>query len=376
MRTINFGIIGCGLMGREFGSAVLRWSHLTADIPTPKIVGVCDVSDQARQWFNVFEPKYSVADYRELLANDDIEAIYCAVPHNMHEQFYVDIINSGKHLMAEKPFGIDKQANANILKAIAANPGVFVRCSGEYPFFPACRQLIQWIEEDKFGTIIEIKAGFNHSSDMDLSKPINWKRKVEMNGEYGCMGDLGIHTQHIPLRMGFVPKNVYASLSKIVKERPDGKGGSAECKTWDNATLICEVDGKHGETFPMYLEAKRMEPGATNQWYIEIKGINASAKFSTDDPNAFYYTSSWGKEQAWCRLGVGCKPQLPTITGSIFEFGFSDSILQMWGAFVAELSGNKVEFGCFTPEETRLSHLINTAALESYKQKRAINIVR
>ena len=334
------------------------------------------MNEQARQWFDVFAPKYSVADYRELLEKDDIDAVYCAVPHNMHEQFYVDIINAGKHLMAEKPFGIDKAANERILAAIEKNPGVFVRCSSEFPFFPACRQLIQWIREDKFGTILEIKAGFNHSSDMDLTKPINWKRKVEINGEYGCLGDLGIHTQHVPLRMGLIPKTVYATLTKAAHERPDGKGGMAECKTWDNATLVCEVDGPHGETFPMYLETKRMEPGATNQWYLEIKGLSASAKFTTDDPNAFYYTNSWGKEQAWCRLGVGCKPQIPTITGPIFEFGFSDSILQMWGTYVAELTGEPVEFGCFTPEESRLSHLINTAALESYQQKRAIAIER
>jgi hypothetical protein len=53
---------------------------------------------------------------------------------------------------------------------------------------------------------------------MDLTKPINWKRTIEINGEYGCMGDLGIHTQHVPFRMGWIPKNVYAVLSDICKE--------------------------------------------------------------------------------------------------------------------------------------------------------------
>ena len=50
---------------------------------------------------------------------EDIDAIYCAVPHNLHEQFYIDIIKSGKALLGEKPFGIDKKANENILKALA-----------------------------------------------------------------------------------------------------------------------------------------------------------------------------------------------------------------------------------------------------------------
>ena len=41
------------------------------------------------------------------------------------------------------------------------------------------------------------------------------------------MGDLGMHALHIPLRVGWMPHNVRALLSKIVTERPDGKGGMA-----------------------------------------------------------------------------------------------------------------------------------------------------
>lgn len=376
MKPIRFGIVGCGLMGREFGSAVARWCHLAADITRPQIVGVCDPVESARKWFtdNFNTVEYSVTDYKELLNKDDIDAIYCAVPHNMHEELYVNIINAGKHLMGEKPFGIDQKANNNIMAAIKKHPDVFVRCASEFPFFPACQELIKWLKEDKFGRIIEIKAGFNHSSDMDLQKPINWKRMVEINGEYGCMGDLGIHTQHVPLRMGFIPQNVYAKLSKIANQRPDGKGGMTECKTWDNATIICDVEGHHGESFPMYLETKRMSPGSTNEWYIEVYGVNTSAKFNTNDPNAFYYTQQSGKEQAWCRLGIGHKTQIPVITGGIFEFGFSDAILQMWATYIAELEGKKVDFGCLTADETRISHAIQTAALESHKKKAAIDI--
>jgi hypothetical protein len=67
---------------------------------------------------------------------------------------------------------------------------------------------------------------------------------------------------------------------------------------------------------------------------------------------------------------MGYTPAVPTITGSIFEFGFSDSILQMWAAFLLELdNGAPPVFGCFTPEETRLSHALQSAALESHRKK-------
>lgn len=375
MRKVKFGIIGGGMMGREFASAAARWCQLQGDIPAPEIVGIASPSVQSREWFRKVDTvQYFEADYRALLERKEIEAIYCAVPHHLHQEIYTDIIRAGKHLMGEKPFGIDQAANTAILKELKANPGVFARCCSQMPFFPGSQQIVKWFYEGKFGRIIEVKAGFRHSSDMNLNKPINWKRQVQQNGEYGCMGDLGLHTQYIPIRLGLLPSSVYATLSKIVTERPDGNGGSCACDTWDNAVLACDCTDAVGNSFPMFLETKRMEPGATNDWYIEIKGLSASAKFSTNDPNAFYYTQEWGKEQAWCRLGIGNKPQFPTITGGIFEFGFSDAILQMWAAFMLELTGKQVFFGCCLPEETAYSHAIATAALDSYKNKVAINI--
>ncbi|MBS7263292.1 MAG: Gfo/Idh/MocA family oxidoreductase [Eubacteriales bacterium] len=375
MKTVKFAIIGCGLMGREFASAAARWCHLFgADIPAPEIIGVCDTNAKAKQWFLDHFPsiRYDETDWRALLSHPDIEAVYCALPHHLHREVYTGIIRAGKHLLGEKPFGIDQEANKAILEACREHPEVLVRCSSEFPFFPACQILIRWIREGRFGRLIEVRSCFKHSSDMDPNKPINWKRMIEFNGEYGCMGDLGIHTEHIPFRVGWKPVNVYALLSKIVTERPDGKGGVAPCLTWDNAILNCEARDTDGHLFPLIMETKRLSPGSTNEWSIEVSGMDASARFSTNDPNAFWYTQAWNHEQAWCRVDVGNKPLFPTITGGIFEFGFSDAILQMWAAFLSEINGVTPEWTCFTPEETALSHKLLTAALTSYKEKRVV----
>ncbi len=370
-RKVRFGIIGLGLMGREFGSAIGRWCHLLSDGPVPELVGVCDTNPKSHVWFTDNFPgiRISTTRYQDLLSSREIDAIHCAVPHNLHEKLYVDIIQAGKHLMGEKPFGIDGKANDAILKALAENPHVFARCSSEFPYFPAAQKLISWIQEERFGRIMEVRAGFHHSSDMDVTKPINWKRMIETNGESGCMGDLGIHTQHIPFRVGWIPRTVYASLSKIVETRPDGKGGTAPCLTWDNASLSCTVQHSQGYAFPMILETKRMAPGMTNTWFLEVDGLKGSARFSTRDPKSFFYLLSGEKEQAWCRLDLGCTPAIPTITGGIFEFGFADALLQMWASFLLELDqGAPSVFGCVTPAETRISHALLTAALESHRR--------
>ena len=358
-------------MAREFASAAARWCHLTEDVPRPEIVGICSVVPQEMEWFqkNFPEIKYAVSDYKELLEKDDIDAIYCAVPHNLHEQFYIDIIKSGKALLGEKPFGIDKAANEKILAALEENPDTFVRCCSEFPYYPAMQTMIEWYKEGKFGKVLEVRCGFCHCSDMDTSKPINWKRMVRFNGEYGCLGDLGIHTQHVPFRLGFKPKTVSAHFSNIVKERPDGKGGMAVCDTFDNCTIFCTTENSDGDEIPMTFETKRMSPGSTNRWFFEIYGMDCSARFSSDDANAFHYTSSWGKEQSWNRIIIGYKPMIKTITGPIFEFGFTDAIQQQIAAFMLEYSGVEVPFGLFTPQETALSHTLGTAALKSFYNK-------
>ena len=375
MKNVNFAVIGCGLMGREFASVSMRWLHLLGDLPRPVILAACDLNDDNLNWFKqVPDCRYFYHDYQEMLANPEIEAVYCAVPHHLHAKVYCDVIRAGKHLIGEKPFGMDLEAMQQIEAAMAEHPNVFVRCASEFPFYPAVQQMIKWYREGAFGQIIEAKFTIKHSSDMDLKKPINWKRMKAANGEYGCMGDLGIHTQHLPFRLGFKPMDVSAYLANIAKQRPDQDGNMVPCETWDNAILMCRTTNENGDEFPMQLEMKRMAPGCTNTVEYEIYGINMSAKFTSDDPNAIRYTQAVGREQAWARLVIGQKTQFPVITGSIFEFGFSDSLLQMFAAFVSELRGLPCSFGCFRPDEAMRSHQLLTAALESFETKRTIEL--
>ena len=378
-RILKFGVIGCGLMGKEFASAVARWCHLQDVDVQPMITAVCDTNPQAMEWFRQHLPTVTMVttDYKELLAAPEVEAVYCAVPHDLHRQLYVDIIRAGKHLLGEKPFGIDREANRAILQAVREHPDVLVRCSSEFPFFPGAYQLTQWVADKRFGKIIEVEAGFWHSSDLDPSKPINWKRRVATNGEYGCMGDLGMHVLHLPLRFGWKPRNVRAFLSKIVDARPDGKGGMVPCETWDNAILACDVKTED-QQFPMMLSMKRIAPGHSNTWFIRIYGTEGSAEFTTKQPKQLLTMSyTPGGEQAWCATDAPYRSAYPTITNAIFEFGFSDSILQMFAAFCDEVANGqnmRQPFTCATPEETEGSHRVFTAALESHATGQTVSL--
>ncbi len=380
MRTVRFGIIGCGLMGREFASAAARWCHLPEIDVRPEIVAVCDQNADAMRWYtgNFSSIRQATQDYRALLDNPEVEAVYCALPHNLHREVYCATVAAQKHLMGEKPFGIDRPANDAILACIADHPKVFVRCSSEFPFYPAVQRIGRMIEADAFGRIIEVNAGFLHSSDLDPQKPLNWKRMIQFNGEYGCMGDLGMHVCHVPFRAGWVPRTVRAVLSNIVPERPDGCGGTAPCATWDNATLLCDVAASTtGDVFPMTLKTQRIAPGEKDTWYLEVLGTRSSARFSTKNPKCLELLSYTGGEQIWSRIDMGHETAFRSITGGIFEFGFSDAILQMWASFAYELEHGRPlgRFAaCVTPEETALSHRLFTAALESHEKTAVVPV--
>ena len=372
MRTLRFGVIGCGLMGREFASAAARWCHLPEMDIRPEIVAACSAGPASAQWFadNVPSVTQVTQDYREVLANPDVEAVYIAVPHHLHEEMYCAAIVAGKHLLGEKPFGIDLAANQAIMTCIAENPDVFVRSASEFPYFPAVQRMGRMIEDGAFGRIIEVNSGLLHSSDLDPDKPINWKRRREFNGEYGCMGDLGMHACHMPFRAGWRPMDVRAILSNLITERPDGKGGMAPCDTWDNATLFCTASGSDGETFPLTIKTQRIAPGNTNNWYLEILGMRASARWSSSQVSRLEVLDYRGGEQSWQVIDAGHAMTYKSISGGIFQTGFSDILLQMWAAFLNEFAQGAPSqrfAGCATPEEAALSHQLFTAALESQR---------
>ena len=365
---VNVGVIGGGLMGREVASAFGRWFAVTDSAVKPRLAGVADLSQPALDWFGrVPGVDLLTTDYTQLLESEEIDAVYVAVPHNLHEKIYLDVLDAGKDLLAEKPFGIDL-ASAQRIASAAESSGRFVRCSSEFPFFPGAQRVYQAARSGEFGRILEVRSGFHHSSDLDPQKPANWKRQSETCGEIGVMGDLGMHVCHVPFRLGWRPRSVYAQLQKGYAERPGGG-----CDTWDNALLHTWAE-IGGDDVPLRFETKRLAPGETDTWFIEVLGTEGGARFSTKEPRTLWLFER-GAEQAWRRIDLGFDTPFKTITGGIFEPGFPDVLMQMWAAFFAERDGGLGDrFGCVTPDEAVASHQLFAAALESHAGGVAVSV--
>jgi predicted dehydrogenase len=357
---VSIGIVGGGLMGRELAAAIGRWAALEDHPVTPRLEAVCDPNPEALAWFERVESvRLLTGDRNALLEDPDLDVLYLAVPHHLHEELYLDTIAAGKDFMGEKPFGIDLAAGRRIVQAIEAS-GVFARCSSEVPYFPGAQLAFDTIRSGALGELIEVEHVFLHSSDLDRDKPINWKRQARYCGTAGVMNDLGMHVLHLPLRLGWWPQRLYAVLQDIVHERPGPGGEPVPCDTWDNATLHADVG------FPLTLAVKRIAPREMNTWRIRALGMDGGVEFSTADAKLVKRFARQDGRQRWEHIEIGSQSAFATATGPLWEFGFSDAILQMWAAFLAERDGALGDrLGCVTPQEALSAHEIFQAAQES-----------
>src|ERR1039457_4255839 len=95
--SARIGIIGGGLMGGQVASALSRWFVLDNHPVQPELLAVCDPVESRREWFRrVPTVKLFAADHHELLASPELDVVYVAGPHHLHEQICLAVLQSGR----------------------------------------------------------------------------------------------------------------------------------------------------------------------------------------------------------------------------------------------------------------------------------------
>ena len=113
-RTVKVGIIGCGgIANRKHMPALKR-------VEGVEMVAFCDIviekAEKAAKEFGTPDAKI-YEDYKELLRDESIEVVHVCTPNRSHSFITVDALDSGKHVMCEKPMAIN---SAEALKMIEA----------------------------------------------------------------------------------------------------------------------------------------------------------------------------------------------------------------------------------------------------------------
>ncbi len=114
-KTIKVGIIGCG--------GIANGKHMPSlkKVKNCEMVAFCDIviekAEKAAKDFGTPDAKV-FADYKDLLAIEDIDVIHVCTPNRSHSFITVDALEAGKHVMCEKPMAIN---SAEALKMIEAS---------------------------------------------------------------------------------------------------------------------------------------------------------------------------------------------------------------------------------------------------------------
>lgn len=180
-RRLKWGIISPGDIAKDFVHAVQ--SHTDQHIAAV----ASRSADRAAEFASKHGIEHSYGDYRELLANPQVDIVYVASPHSEHKRFALAAIAAGKHVLIEKPIGVTSAEAIEIQEAAAA-AGVFVTEGMWTRYLPQVDVMLKLAADGTLGDIRLVNAEFCTRAPAD---PTGRNYNPDLAG--GALLDLGIY---------------------------------------------------------------------------------------------------------------------------------------------------------------------------------------
>lgn len=205
---LRAGIIGCG------GIATQKHMPALAKIEELVMVAFCDIVEEravkAKEEFGTEDAK-SYTDYKEVLKDNSIDVIYVCTPNISHSFITIDALESGKHVMCEKPMAkTTKEAEAMV--EAAKRTGKKLTIGYQNRFRPDSLFLKRSCENDELGEVYFAKA---HAVRRRAVPTWGVFLDEEAQGG-GPLIDIGTHALDLTLWMmdTYAPKMVVGSVYK------------------------------------------------------------------------------------------------------------------------------------------------------------------
>ncbi|MGA2692199.1 MAG: Gfo/Idh/MocA family oxidoreductase [Opitutaceae bacterium] len=176
-------VIGTGAIGAD---------HLASFRlhPAAKVVAIAEVSpERGREAADRFGIPEVVADYRALLARDDIDVVSVAVPNYLHAKVALDALKAGKHVMLEKPMATRASDAARLVRE-AAKRGVLFMVGQNFRFNSDTQTAKQIVDRGAVGDIYHAKTSWQRRAG--IPRIGSWFTQRRYAGG-GCTYDIGVH---------------------------------------------------------------------------------------------------------------------------------------------------------------------------------------
>jgi len=206
MDQIKIGLIGAG----GIAGAHLRGYRTFADRIT--VTAIADVdADAVTRRLEGLDGAHGFADYAELIATADVDAVDICLPHHLHKDAIVRAAEAGKDVLCEKPLCLTADEAREIAAAVGAN-GVTLMCAHNQLFLPAVAKARELLQEGAIGPVYEVRTTDSFRNDFDPST-MGWRASAKTSGG-GELIDTGYHPTYLLLHLaGAVPTEATAMLS-------------------------------------------------------------------------------------------------------------------------------------------------------------------
>lgn len=184
MKKVKWGVIGCG------GIADRRTIPGMMGAKNAELIAVMDSNrDSSERVKEKYGAKYAFTSEEELLALDEIDAVYIASPVFCHMQQVTMAVKAKKHILLEKPMGLDVK-EAEKIASICETEGVKLSVGLMMRFAAYHQKLHELILEGMLGEIVSARAQFTcWFPEMEN----NWRQQKHLSGG-GALMDLGVHS--------------------------------------------------------------------------------------------------------------------------------------------------------------------------------------
>ncbi|MBI1178403.1 hypothetical protein GC207_13285 [bacterium] len=232
---VKCGVIGCGTWGREIVAAL-------GQLPNAPITAMCDTyGPYLRRTARRAPGCKEYEDYKELLADDNVQAVFIATPTYMHREMVEAAVAAGKHVYCEVPYGQTMEDARAIAMAAKKHPKLYFQSGLNFRSDPQRHFLMDFIGAGSWGKTAMARAQYHKkqswrrtSANADQEKMMNWRLRKETS--LGLVGEIGIHQIDI--------------AGWFIRKRPIAVSGFGSIINWndgrdvdDTIQAVFEYDG-------------------------------------------------------------------------------------------------------------------------------------
>lgn len=284
-KVYGVGLIGFGTMGKAHTYAYQTLPFYYSNLPFRiRLTGVCS-GHRANAERAAADYGYARAydNYRELLADPDIDIVNICTPNHLHKEMIVAAIQAGKHVYCDKPLVTSPAEADEVLAALAQarENGLSLINQAAYQnrFFPATLRARQIMDAGQLGRILAFRAAYLHSGSVDPQKPIGWKQDQAFGG--GVLVDIGSHALDLMYCLLGEYAEVDCRTVIAYPRRPDKSGQLVDIQADDAAIMIVKMKSGCMGT----IEASKIATGTQDELRFEIHGTQGALRFNLMDPN-------------------------------------------------------------------------------------------